>query len=182
MPSSPQHPPTPALQKAPNFWSPQSPTWILPGHPNPLILPQILVPQRTPDPSPLRSCWQRMLTSSSRRGWEPSDPLLHLPTTGWSPRLGAGPESLSLKSVLKVKNLGPVGDHNPSIKHKNPKLVFLVSLSGGPLSAQKRTPSTTFLLGQPPAGSQVQLEAPPFQEALPALGSLQPYNSSLNSL
>lgn len=124
MPSSPQHPPNPALRKVPNFWSPQCPTRILPGHPNPLILPQILVPQRTPDPSPLRSHRQSTLTASSQRGQEPSDPLLHLPTAGRIPRLGAGPESLSLKSVLKVKNQGPGRDPSPSIKPQEPKAGF----------------------------------------------------------
>lgn len=52
-PGSPQHLPSPALQKA-NFWSPQSLTWISPGHP--LTLPWILVPQRTPEPSLRRGC------------------------------------------------------------------------------------------------------------------------------
>ena len=180
--SCPQHPPSPALQKAPNFWSPQSPTWILPGHPNPLsplILPQILVPQRTPGPSHLRSCWQNMLISSAPRGQEPSDPLLHLTVTVRSPRVGAGPESLSLKSVLKVKNQGPRGDPGPSIKPHEPKAGFPGEFIWGPSLCSETYP-IRHLPPPPPAGSQVQQEAPPFQEAPP--GFLHPYNSSLNSL
>lgn len=65
-----------------------------------------------------------MLTFSPPRGQEPPDPLPHLLATGRSPRPGAGPELLSLKSVLKVKDQVSGEDAILSIKSQEPKAGF----------------------------------------------------------
>ncbi|XP_043767722.1 DENN domain-containing protein 1C isoform X4 [Cervus elaphus] len=118
-PSSWQHPASPALQKAPNL----SPTWVLPGHPKPLILSRIRVLQRTPEPHLQRACSQ--FTSSPSRSQKPPGHQLHLQATGRNPRPGADPESLSLKSVLKFKDQGSGRDSGPLlIKPQEPKAGF----------------------------------------------------------